>query len=642
MLALLLLPLLWAGSLQQHQDYQLQVPQSVTVQEGLCVLVPCAFSYPWSSWYNTAPLHTFWFWARDDVRVDDPVATNNPNRAVKPGTKNRFSLVGNAWENNCSLHIRDARIRDTGSYFFRVERGWDVRYSYKDNWLNLQVTALTQKPIIHISEALESGRPTRLSCSLPGSCQGGRPLTFSWSGSVLKSVDPETLQSPVLTLTPRPQDHGTNLTCEVKLGRYAVTTERTTIRLNVSYAPRNLSISLFFGNGTAQIAVPLASSSRPSPIPVCLALPLLHGPHTSSPVPIDFGWHSVGKSQQDNERPRDVEAAGPRLHREHNCSSSVRMLEGQSLQLRCDVDSSPPARLRWARGSPDLNASRSYSTGVLELPRVGPADEGSFACHADNAWGSQNASLSLSVFHAPQLPGPSCSWEAEGLRCSCSSHAQPVPSLRWWLGDRLLEGNSSNASFRVTSSSAGSWVNSSLSLPEGLSPGLRLSCEAQNDHGTQSATVLLLPDRGQASTVLSKEVFLGVGITVLLFLIFGLILVKTLRTTRTQAETPKPKFSRSSTILDYVNVIPKARNRKATPSSPSQTSSPRIHTPEPKKNQNVASLDCTEPLSSTGAPNSEISSEDLHYATVNFSALRPWKTQKPQDAHVDYAEIRFY
>ncbi|KAM5236255.1 sialic acid-binding Ig-like lectin 14 [Ctenodactylus gundi] len=284
MLALLLLPLLWAGSLQQHQDYQLQVPQLVTVQEGLCVLVPCAFSYPWSSWYNTAPLHTFWFWARDDVRVDDPVATNNPNRAVKPGTKNRFSLVGNAWENNCSLHIRDARIRDTGSYFFRMERGWDVRYSYKDNQLNLQVTALTEKPVIHISEALESGRPTRVSCSLPGSCQGGRPLTFSWSGSVLKSVDPETLQSPVLTLTPRPQDHGTNLTCEVKLGRYAVTTERTTIRLNVSCAAQNLSISSAFGNGTCREEPLFSEALNSSPLENRNSDPVEHSSPPSAPL----------------------------------------------------------------------------------------------------------------------------------------------------------------------------------------------------------------------------------------------------------------------------------------------------------------------------------------------------------------------
>ena len=96
----------------------------------------------------------------------------------------------------------------------------------------------------------------------------------------------------------------------------------------------------------------------------------------------------------------------------------------------------------------------------------------------------------------PQLLGPSCSLEDEGLHCDCSCRAQPAPSLRWRLGEGLLEGKLGNASFKVTSSSAGPWANSSLSLSEGLSSGLRLSCEALNVHGAQSATVQLLPGQG--------------------------------------------------------------------------------------------------------------------------------------------------
>ena len=49
--------------------------------------------------------------------------------------------------------------------------------------------------------------------------------------------------------------------------------------------------------------------------------------------------------------------------------------------------------------------------------------------------------------------------EDEGLRCSCSSRARPAPSLRWRLGEGLLEGELSNASFEVASSSAGPWAN---------------------------------------------------------------------------------------------------------------------------------------------------------------------------------------
>ncbi|KAM6154442.1 sialic acid-binding Ig-like lectin 14 [Erethizon dorsatum] len=61
MLALLLLTLLWAGSLQQYPQYRLQVQESVTVQEGLCVLVPCSFSFPWSVWSSSEEFYMSWF-----------------------------------------------------------------------------------------------------------------------------------------------------------------------------------------------------------------------------------------------------------------------------------------------------------------------------------------------------------------------------------------------------------------------------------------------------------------------------------------------------------------------------------------------------------------------------------------------------
>nr|KAF6268651.1 hypothetical protein mMyoMyo1_011269 [Myotis myotis] len=245
-------------------------------------------------------------------------------------------------------------------------------------------------------------------------------------------LGPQTTRSSVLTFTPRPWNHGTSLTCQVKLQGSLVATQRT-IRLNVSYAPGNLTIGVSFRKDTAF------------------------------------------KNLQ---------------------TTSLSILEGEALRLLCVADSNPPAELSWFRGSPGLNATPLSSTAILELPRVGPAQEGEFTCQARHPLGSHSVSLSLTVVYPPQLLGPSCSWEDQGLHCSCSSRAQPAPSLRWRLGAGLLEGNHGNASHVVSSSSEGPWTNSSLSLKEGLSPDLRLSCEAWNVHGAQSASVLLLPGQG--------------------------------------------------------------------------------------------------------------------------------------------------
>ncbi|XP_074171666.1 sialic acid-binding Ig-like lectin 14 isoform X2 [Rhinolophus sinicus] len=338
MVPLLLLPLLWGGSLQEKQGYELRLKESVTVQEGLCVHVPCSFSYPWNLQSSSDVLHIYWYRNGGNIQRDYPVASNNPDKPVRTETSDRFRLLEDPRINSCSLSISNARRSDTGSYFFRVERGYYVKYSYTEKKLHLQVTALTEVPDIHIPGPLESGRPTRLTCNLPGSCEGGRPLTFSWVGAALDSLSPRTLRSSVLTLTLRPRDHGTNLTCQVKQQGYSVTMERT-ILLNVSYAPR-LTISFSKGNSTA-------------------------------------------------------------LKTLSNCMS-LSVLEGQFLLLVCKADSNPPAMLSWSREGKALSPSKLSAPGVLELPHVGAADGGVFTCQAQHPLGSQNVSFSLSVQRSPR------------------------------------------------------------------------------------------------------------------------------------------------------------------------------------------------------------------------------------------------
>ncbi|XP_053515656.1 sialic acid-binding Ig-like lectin 5 [Artibeus jamaicensis] len=437
MLLLLLLPLLWGGSLQEQPGYELQVQELVRVHKGLCVQVPCSFSYPWSSWYSSTNPYTYWYRKRNNTHDDELVATNKPYKPVKRDPRERFHLLQARTNNVCSLKIRDAKYTDTGTYIFQVERG-RVKYTYQDKKLNLQVT---DKPDIFIQEPLQAGHPTQLTCSLPESCEVGRPFTFSWTGAAVDSLNPQNLHSSVLTFTPKPRDHGTNLTCQVKLQWPLVTTERT-IWLNVFYAPRSLTIGVSSTNVTA--------------------FKILQT--TSFPI-----------------------------------------LEGEALQLLCVADSNPPAQLSWFRGSSALNTAPISSTEILELPRVGTGEEGQYTCQAQHLLGSQSISVNLSVVYPPQLLGPSCFWEDENLNCSCSSRAQPTPWVGWRLGERLLEGNHSNASYMVTSSSEGPWANSSLSLQSQLSVSLGLSCEAQNDHWAQSTSVLLLPGRPPSCKCVTEE-----------------------------------------------------------------------------------------------------------------------------------------
>ncbi|XP_055092220.1 sialic acid-binding Ig-like lectin 6 isoform X6 [Symphalangus syndactylus] len=273
-------------------------------------------------------------WAGADV----PVATNDPHEEVQEETRGRFHLLWDPRRKNCSLSIRDARRRDNAAYFFRLKLKW-TKYVYTSSKLSVRVMALTHRPNISIPGTLESGCSRTLTCSVPWACKQGTPPIFSWMSAAPTSLGPRTTQSSVLTITPQPQDHSTNLTCQVTFPGAGVTVERT-IQLNVSYAPQKVAISIFQGNSTA--------------------FKILQN------------------------------------------TSSLPVLEGQALRLLCDADSNPPAHLSWFQGFPALNATPISNTGVLELPQVGSAEEGDFTCRAQHPLGSLQISLSLFVHRKPE------------------------------------------------------------------------------------------------------------------------------------------------------------------------------------------------------------------------------------------------
>ncbi|XP_053515727.1 LOW QUALITY PROTEIN: sialic acid-binding Ig-like lectin 5 [Artibeus jamaicensis] len=460
MLLLLLLALLWAGSLAEDEEFWLQVPRSVTLQEGQCVSVPCTVIYSKKGWNESTPAHGYWLKEGTNTNKDAPGAKNNPNRKVKNQTTGLLHLVGDPQTYNCSLHIRNAQRGDTGRYFFRVEKGSSVKHSYIHNQLSVQVT--DPVPDIHIQRTLQSGHPNKITCTVSWACDTQTPPIFSWMGDNFIPLDLRTPNFSVLTLTPEPQHHGTNLTCRVKMPGGEI--RERTVQLNVTYALRNLTI-VSLTEGT--VAEALANGS------------------------------------------------------------SLQVQEGKSLHLLCKADSNPPTSTRWTRGSLTLE---STNQGVLMLPQVELEDYGKYICRAQQLQSvSLEVSVTLSVKNPPQLQGPSCSWEDGGLHCSCSSKAQPTPSLLWWLRDGLLEGNHSNASHTVTFHSAEPWANSSLSVRGELTSNLRLRCEAQNAHGKETVTVLLLPGRPGHRTGVIQGAVGGAGATVLLAVCLGLIILRICR-----------------------------------------------------------------------------------------------------------------
>ncbi|CAH7453751.1 sialic acid-binding Ig-like lectin 5 [Phodopus roborovskii] len=554
MLWRLLLSLLWAGSLAKNRDYELLVTGSVTVQEGLCIFVSCQAHYPSSS----SSVFGYWFQKGVTKSLNSLVATNDPKQSVQKEAQGRFHLVGGANTRDCSLDIRDAKRRDTGVYFFRVEGSGSMKYSFLKQKVSVEVTALNETPNFQVLPTLVSGISTQLICSLPWACERGTPPIFSWMSSALTSLGPRTNLSSELNLTPRPQDHGTNITCQVNFPGVGVTMERTE-QLSVTYAPQKVTIRASWGDDTEPEVL-------------------------------------------------------------HN-GSSLHIQEGESLRLVCSDDSNPPAVLTWEHLT---QKPLQLSTKELQLQRVELEDHGKYICRAQNNLGAQVTSVSLSVKSLPQLLEPSCSREAEGLHCSCSSRAWPAPTLRWRLREGLLEGNSSNVSFSVTSSSTGPWTNSSLSLSMEFSDGLRLSCEAWNDNGVQRATILLLPDKPETSTGVVQGAMGGAGLMALLAVCICLIFFV-------------GKVLRKKSALKVVNMedsCPAGCPVSTINGSNTTSSSISGHlNASESQNQKEQSPLATVPHTLEDEP-------ELYYASLSFQGLKPRQPQNTETIKSDYTEIK--
>ncbi|PNI91964.1 SIGLEC10 isoform 1 [Pan troglodytes] len=543
MLLPLLLSSLLGGSQAMDERFWIRVQESVMVPEGLCISVPCSFSYPRQDWTGSTPAYGYWFKAVTETTKGAPVATNHQSREVEMSTRGRFQLTGDPAKGNCSLVIRDAQMQDESQYFFRVERGSYVRYNFMNNGFFLKVT--------------------------------------------------------VLSFTPSPQDHDTDLTCHVDFSRKGVSAQRT-VRLRVAYAPRDLVISISRDN-----------------------TPALE-PQPQGNVPY-------------------LEAQ-----------------KGQFLRLLCAADSQPPATLSWVLQDRVLSLSHPWGPRPLglELPGVKAGDSGRYTCRAENRLGSQQRALDLSVQYPPENLRVMVSQanrtvlenlgngtslpvlEGQSLCLVCVTHSSPPARLSWTQRGQVLS----------PSQPSDPGV---LELPRvQVEHEGEFTCHAQHPLGSQHVSLSLSVHykKGLISTAFSNGAFLGIGITALLFLCLAPIIMKILPKRRTQTETPRPRFSRHSTILDYINVVPKAgplaqkRNQKATPNSPRTPLPPGAPSPESKKNQKKQYQlpSFPEPKSSTQAPESQESQEELHYATLNFPGVRPRpEARMPKGTQADYAEVKF-
>ncbi|CAH1229530.1 KIRREL3 [Branchiostoma lanceolatum] len=116
---------------------------------------------------------------------------------------------------------------------------------------------------------------------------------------------------------------------------------------------------------------------------------------------------------------------------------SVRVAEGESVQMSCHVNSSPVTRVTWTRLANGEPTDITDSSGALHMENVSRSHAGLYECRADNGIKpAAAATVLLDVTYAPSISRTfdseiSVLYGQDVLRLECVADGNPKPRV-WW------------------------------------------------------------------------------------------------------------------------------------------------------------------------------------------------------------------
>ncbi|XP_015277966.1 PREDICTED: sialic acid-binding Ig-like lectin 12 [Gekko japonicus] len=343
------------------REYSLEVPSQVTVQDGLCVHIPCQFTYPESHNGQHAPLYGYWYAEDKPSRQPCLVATSNPGRIheIDPRVRRRFEVSGPKLNSgDCSLTINEAEAADQTIYHFQMEKG-HRRWSY-------------------------SAARERLSVIV----------------TVLKNFQTESHNSVegCMYFIPTVEDHRKNVTCGITYGEGSNhRSVEKTVMLNIHHPPRILPFSGHIQDRRGD-ANPLSNQTWERTPSHSIRVHISNNELKISGLRLeDQGKHECLARNREGGIP-----ASFYLH-EHDVQNFPDVSDSQivtwtddSLLVRCEADANPPSNQTWVR-APSHSSRLHISNNELKISGLRLEDTGKYECQARNQEGTSRASFYLHV-----------------------------------------------------------------------------------------------------------------------------------------------------------------------------------------------------------------------------------------------------
>ncbi|XP_039646858.1 vascular cell adhesion protein 1-like [Perca fluviatilis] len=237
-------------------------PKNMEALNGSCLLIPCNFSAKSDTEFNNART-TFGVWFRKNVIFNSSMVNNSYP----------MNITGDLSQKNCTTLFSRLITSYTDTYYFRIENRPFLATAVYDP-LQITVKDFPPSPRIEISGDLKEKESVAISCSASTPCPHSPPkLTWNLQQDPPNNIEENTDQTFTTkiqkTITLSDTHDGFTIsfssTYPVNEGREVKTVEERKT-LNVSYAPKNTSVSISpSGLVSAGSWVNLTCSSRAKP-----------------------------------------------------------------------------------------------------------------------------------------------------------------------------------------------------------------------------------------------------------------------------------------------------------------------------------------------------------------------------------------
>uniref|UniRef100_A0A087XGG6 Ig-like domain-containing protein n=1 Tax=Poecilia formosa TaxID=48698 RepID=A0A087XGG6_POEFO len=218
----------------------INLPKIVQVMTGSCVTIPCSF----------------------DVEDQYEQNLNNQCTAIWRSTTtgdvaqltDRNPQTGDLTKKNCTTTFSNVKTGPTRNYYFRIDCGNPLKWSYSSTYVKIEVTDNFPSPTLTPSTLkIKEGESVSLTCSAPAPCLP-HPPTLIWTPklgdiqeTLQEKLDKTKFKTSVMNFTASHLHNKQNISCTAGYKKQDGSSDAaltTSLIPDVLYSPKKVTVSV--------------------------------------------------------------------------------------------------------------------------------------------------------------------------------------------------------------------------------------------------------------------------------------------------------------------------------------------------------------------------------------------------------------